>query len=372
MATRTSAFDADVLIAGASFAGLAVARELRGAGRVVIMDPGDIGAGQTSACGTTLDVVQRLGVAGLSQQQVADRLVVHIGGRTLSYPLPYAYCTFDYQRLCTALFQQSDATFQRARVRGIADGPALATQPPGQPEGVTVRTTQGTLRARFVVDATGWRAALAQSVHPQFVSPATLSGGVEVELPYQEDGLHFWAGSDIIQGGYAWVFPCGATARIGILAYGRTGRLKDDLARFFTRLGLRADPSWPYHGGRLPFAPRSPVAGPVFVTGDAAGLCFGLTGEGIRPAITFSARCGQLLRQALTGQRTAPNAARAYTRYCRLRQPYFRLLTWLQSRVGRWPDSTLLAYARLARPWPLFPFLMGEYRRAAHPSSSLG
>ena len=92
--TRNS-FDADVIIAGASFAGLAVARELRGAGRVLLLDHQDIGAGQTSACGTTVDVLRQLDLM-ISHQQTADRLVLHIGKRTLSYPLPYPYCTFEY------------------------------------------------------------------------------------------------------------------------------------------------------------------------------------------------------------------------------------------------------------------------------------
>jgi len=43
--------DADVLICGASFAGLAVARELAGSGaKVVVIDRYEIGERQTSAC----------------------------------------------------------------------------------------------------------------------------------------------------------------------------------------------------------------------------------------------------------------------------------------------------------------------------------
>ena len=44
--------DVDVLICGASFAGLAVARELSGTGaRVLMLDRYEIGERQTSACG---------------------------------------------------------------------------------------------------------------------------------------------------------------------------------------------------------------------------------------------------------------------------------------------------------------------------------
>ncbi len=363
-------FDADVIIAGASFAGLTVARELRGAGRVLLLDHQDIGAGQTSACGTTVDVLRQLDLL-ISHQQTADRLVLHIGKHTLSYPLPYPYCTFEYRQFCAALFEQSGATFERARVLGVTDGNAVAQHPPGHPDGVTVLTRAGPLRARYVVDATGWRSTIAESVQPGFLVRSTLSGGIEAELPYREDGLHFWVGSDIIRGGYAWVFPCGETARIGVLAFGRTGGLRPAMRSFFTRLGLPPDPEAPYHGGQLPFVARSVMAGPVFVAGDAAGMCFGLTGEGIRSAVTFAMRCGRLLREVLTGERTGISAARAYTRYFRLRRPYFRLMTWLQALVGRLPDPALFAYARLAHPWPIFPLLMGEYLRASRPASAL-
>lgn len=363
-------FDADIIIAGASFAGLAVARELRGAGRVLLLDHQDIGDGQTSACGTTLDVLRLLDIM-IAHQQTASQLVLHIGGQSLSYPLPYPYCTFSYRDLCSNLFKQSNASFLRTRVHGVAGSDTLLRQQPGDSSGITILTNHGPLRAHYVVDATGWRSVLANAVQPGFMVQAALSGGIEVELPYREDGLHFWAGSDIIRSGYAWVFPCGDTARIGVLGFGHTRGLKSAMSSFFTRLGLRPDPKVPYHGGQLPFVPRSVMAGPLFVAGDAAGMCFGLTGEGIRSSITFAVRCGQLLREVLNGERTGVSAARAYRGYFRLRWPYFRLMTYLQTRVGSWPDSALLNYARLAHPRPIFPFLMGEYLRASRLGSVL-
>ena len=50
----------DAIIVGASFAGLAVARELHG--RILLIDREEIGEGQTSACGTPLRVVDALGL----------------------------------------------------------------------------------------------------------------------------------------------------------------------------------------------------------------------------------------------------------------------------------------------------------------------
>src|ERR687895_227897 len=69
--------DADVLICGASFAGLAVARELAGSGaRVLVLDRYEIGERQTSACGIPTEWLRAMDLMG-SQRQEFGRLVVH-------------------------------------------------------------------------------------------------------------------------------------------------------------------------------------------------------------------------------------------------------------------------------------------------------
>ena len=77
----------DVVIAGASFAGLATALQLRG--RVLVLDHQPVGAGQTSACGTTLSALAALG-AGHTVQQVHRDLVLHLtpGGAPPGQPAP--------------------------------------------------------------------------------------------------------------------------------------------------------------------------------------------------------------------------------------------------------------------------------------------
>ena len=114
------------------------------------------------------------------------------------------------------------------------------------------------------------------------------------------------------------------------------------------------------------------MAGPIFVARRCGGDVLRPDGRGhpFGHHVRRSA-AGGLLRETLTGQRTGISAAQAYTRYFRLRRPYFRLMTWLQWWVGRWPDPALFAYARLAQPWPIFPLLMGEYLRASRPASAL-
>src|SRR5918992_1511929 len=69
--------DCDVLVCGASFAGLAVARELAGSGaRVIVVDRYEIGERQTSACGIPTEWLRVLGLMG-SHRQTFGRLVIH-------------------------------------------------------------------------------------------------------------------------------------------------------------------------------------------------------------------------------------------------------------------------------------------------------
>ncbi|MGH2370160.1 MAG: hypothetical protein ACRDI2_18450, partial [Chloroflexota bacterium] len=251
--------------------------------------------------------------------------------------------------------------------------------------------------------------------------------GLEAELPQpaanRTQGLHFWAGRGTIWPGYAWSFPCGATSRLGVIAYperqeatdkrpGREPQLPTSDGRGERRRPSTLDPRTPtskrlrealdafldgpgapywsangeaawqpgggtptagrhLHGGFLPTAPRRPVVGPIFAVGDAAGHCFGLTGEGIRPALAFAVRCGQLLQGTIDGSLTPDQARAAYTRYVALRAPYFYLMRLLQRLLSRLPDWGLAQYSRCAAPGPIFRFLLGQYRWPADPAPLL-
>src|SRR3972149_1284059 len=131
----------DVLIAGGSFAGLAAAVQLRGR-RVLLVEPHEIGAVQTSACGTLLALLEATGTLD-SLVQVHDSIVLHLGEATIEYPMPYTFCTFDYRRLCQLLLAQADAAAVRAA--------AL------RHDGHVVATTQGEFEARVLIDGTRWR-----------------------------------------------------------------------------------------------------------------------------------------------------------------------------------------------------------------------
>ncbi|MBI2973155.1 MAG: FAD-binding oxidoreductase, partial [Armatimonadetes bacterium] len=87
----------DVIIAGASFAGLAAAQRLRG--RVLLVDKDPIGEGVTSACGAPVSIVRAMGAEN-SIQQVHDQLVIHTERSRAVWPLPEPFCTFHYREFC--------------------------------------------------------------------------------------------------------------------------------------------------------------------------------------------------------------------------------------------------------------------------------
>ncbi len=156
--------DADVLICGASFAGLAVARELAGSGaRVTMVDRYEIGERQTSACAAPTDWLTALGLQD-SMRQTFPELVIHTPHASARYGLPWTFSTFDYRTLCELLDDQNDASFETAKVDGRS--------------GYTVHTDRGDLTAPLIVDALGWRRMLARDGYQPPDAP--LSRGLEV------------------------------------------------------------------------------------------------------------------------------------------------------------------------------------------------
>ena len=124
---------------GGSFAGLAVARQLHG--EVLLLDRNEIGAVQTSACGTPLWVPEAFGVAD-SVLQVHDKLTVRGPTRSVTYDLSAVpFCTFDYKRFCLGMLGQVRARFLRTSVIGVDDG-AVVVEGPAAASG-TINTVPG-------------------------------------------------------------------------------------------------------------------------------------------------------------------------------------------------------------------------------------
>lgn len=340
----------DVLIAGGSFAGLAAAVQLRGR-RVLLVEPREIGAVQTSACGTPLAVLQATGTVD-SLLQIHNSLVLHLGDATIEYPLPYAFCTFDYRRFCQLLLAQADAEVVRASVL--------------RHDGHVVTTTQGEFEARVLVDATGWRAALATNSQRRAQQPAGRSFGVETSLPMRADGLHFYyepslTGSRAV----GWMFPAGATSRIGVGSYLGRSQLSRPLSRLLEARFSSAPNG--RHGGYFPYRRLPAVSDDVFRVGDAAGHCLPLTGEGIRPALYFGAKLGRLVQGILLEEWDEAEARARYQLLAGLHLLPHRGLLAAQRVLPALPLGGIKVVGEVIRRPAILDWLMRTYWSAFDP-----
>lgn len=328
----------DAIVVGASFAGLAVARELHG--RILLIDRKEIGEGQTSACGTPLDVVESFGLTGAAEQ-VHHAFYIHGARGTARYDLgEHPLCTVDYRRFCEGLARGSEAKFLRAFVLGLEDGAVL--------------TDQGPFRGRFVVDASGWRAVLARSLHGGHLEPRQLSFGLETVAEYTGEALYFWFDRALVERGVMWIFPAGGRSRIGIASYRGESKLLAGLRSFLGSLDVQGDRR---HGGFFPWRLREPTVGPVFVVGDAAGHCLPVTGEGIRPALYFGRACGRIVQRLIDGELTLEEALACYRRLVLARRRLYRALEAVQHGIlvapYRWTEA---AFAAVSAPVFFSPF----------------
>jgi flavin-dependent dehydrogenase len=339
--------DVDVLICGASFAGLAVARELAGTGaRVLLLDRYEIGERQTSACGIPTEWLRAMGLMG-SHRQEFGRLVVHTPHGTARLELPWTFSTFDYPELCSLLWEQSDAGFETATVNGRT--------------GDTVHTDRGDLTAPLVVDALGWRRVLGSGYQPP---DAPLSRGLEVHPWGAGDEMEIWIDRRYVPAGYGWSFPAGDELRIGVGSFDPRFRVKDTTVLLAE--DLERDPVR-YQGNWIPHRLRDAVGDGVFLVGDSAGHCLPLTAEGIRTAFYFGIACGRELRAVVEGRRTAAQALARYGDFSASHEWKFRWLLRAQRLVPRVPPRLLAGALRAMQRRRFVAWSFGHYLAIAPP-----
>jgi geranylgeranyl reductase family protein len=168
-------------------------------------------------------------------------------------------------------------------------------------DSITVATTNGPMRARFVIAADGALSKVARSV--QWEDGRRLVPALEYEVAVPAGLLHQFEGMarfdfDIVQAGYGWVFPKRNHLSIGVLSMtANRHELRTAIGRYFDVLGCASPLSVERHGFVLPLSPRtgSFARRRILLTGDAAGFADPVTGEGISSAV----RSGLLAAQSL-------------------------------------------------------------------------
>jgi flavin-dependent dehydrogenase len=359
----------DVLICGASFAGLAVARELAGAGAdVLVVDRYEIGERQTSACGIPTAWMEALGLMEAERQRF-DSLLMHTPHGDSRFRLPFTFSTFDYRELCDLLWAQcGDARFETAKVEGRRADTSSQARHFGPSAGISVETDRGVISAPLVVDALGWRRVLASGDGYQ-PPDAPLSRGLEVHPGGSGEDLEVWIDRRYVPAGYGWSFPAGDELRIGVGSFDPRFHVRETTELLADDLGAE---KVRYQGNWIPHKLRRATEGGVFFAGDSAGHCLPLTAEGIRTALYFGIALGRELRGVVEDRQSRELAAARYAEFHDSHEWKFRWMLRAQKLVPRIPPRLLGPLVRLMGARRFVEWSFGHYLRIAPPDLAFG
>lgn len=351
----------DVIILGASFAGVALARSFSGAGRVLLIDRKDPGTRQTSACAMPLYQVEQLG-AEKSVCAVHPRIAFHRNGKSHHYLLTFPYCTVDYEVFCREVLFLCDVEFVKAQIVGVENG--------------KVSTTAGEFSGKVIADCSGWRSVSLKG--RKYAEKLHLARGVEIELPCEfgeaPDAMHFHFDDFLLDGRpegraspsagghvYGWAFPCKNTVRFGVIHFMKPGHQIGLLQKLLSLYGLKSV-NGHLHGGALPYFPRKNVTFEnVFLIGDSAGQCLALTGEGIRPGIFFALHAGNFIQKFILGEISLDEAKTRYQSIHHFWLRSFRNILHVQNLVNLSARTVAPLMFSLGKFNPAYQWAQGLY-----------
>ncbi len=353
----------DVIICGASFAGLTVARELAGSGaRVLMVDRYEIGERQTSACGAPTGWLEAMGCAE-SIRQTFDELDFHTPYTDTVMRLPWSFSTFDYPHLCRLLAEQGEAEFETAKVEGLVGerpAPGQAIDPGHVFE---IETDRGIVSAPLVVDALGWRRVLGADGYQPPDGP--FSRGLEVHPGGKNDRMELWIERGVVPAGYGWSFPAEDELRVGVGSFDPGFHVKQPTVELAERLEL---PPEGYQGNWIPHRLREGTESGIFFCGDSAGHCLPLTAEGIRTAFYFSIAVGREIRAVVEGRSDRDSALHNYAEFNARHRWHFEWMLRVQKLIPRVPPRALAPALRALSSDAFVRWSFNRYLNIAHPS----
>ena len=158
-------------------------------------------------------------------------------------------------------------------------------------DAVSLHTSLGRMRGRFVVAADGATSTVAKKAGWQ--DSRHLAPAVEHELYVDETTYARYAQApridyQVMEQGYGWVFPKGRHLSVGIGALQSGGKhLNRAMQGYLGRLGLERPQRADKHGFFVPLRPRQgpPSRDRIMLVGDAAGFADPLSAEGIYAAV---------------------------------------------------------------------------------------
>ena len=351
----------DVIVVGASFAGLsfAGAAAVRGLRVLVLERDAEVG-GVVRTTGVLfsdvldwVDVPQRYlmnAVRAIRLQPPEGRAPIEIRSRA------YRFFMADVTGMLRWMAEHAEAHGATIRC-GAAfvdamredDGRMCVSfnRSSQSPDGASQRASAETAYARFLVGADGPRSVVAERMgldrNTRFLAGAEwLVEGVDLE----DDTFHLIMDADLAPGYCAWLAPHGEIAALGVAGHAREFKPAQSLRLAQERFAPVADLSKmrvvqrkggtiPV-GGRLRQVYRDDARGRALLLGDAAGICGAATGGGIYPALIS----GRLAAQAVANETLngSAGAVRAYLRDLpqagRLGH-YLKIEDWLRFALDR-------------------------------------
>ncbi|MGH7737187.1 MAG: NAD(P)/FAD-dependent oxidoreductase [Candidatus Tyrphobacter sp.] len=350
MGTGIDAFD--VVVAGGGPAGLMAAQTVAEAGyRVAVFErESAIGSPVHTSGAVSIDTMRDFGIPQELYHPLA-RLRICSQNETAEYEFPaHAGCVIDVRGVYEHL-----GCVAQAKGAVVRTGCSVldVTTHDGAVTGCSVRDggSERRLRAKIVVDATGYRAEVSRiaGLHPGF---SRFGVGVEYEVlaPHcRQDELLLIVGNEYAPAGYAWVFPWGgARVRVGVgLLHSDTREdVRKMLARLMADLGkfgvdARDAATKETHFGLVPAVglARKLAGDGVVAVGDAAGVATLIAGEGIRPSLISGRMAGRAIAGALRAKRADRRALVAYERQFRRRFAFdIKLGGVLNKQMASWSD----------------------------------
>jgi flavin-dependent dehydrogenase len=351
----------DVIVVGASFAGLSFASVAAARGlRTLVLERDPIVGGVVRTTGILFsDVLDVMEVPERYLMNAVRRLRIRASGTDTVAEIgsqAYRFYMADVTGLlqwmaeqtqghgaeviCGAMFhgatRDSDGTM---RVTYLASSAAL--------DGADTASRSVELRARMLIGADGARSRVAQTMdldrnERMLAGAEWLVEGVEIE----RDTFYLVMDAQLAPGYCVWLAPHADIAAFGVAGRQREFKPNDSLRaaqRVFDdvtdlskmRVVERKGGNIPI-GGRLKRVYRDDAGGRALLLGDAAGLCGAATGGGIYPAIISGRLAAQAVAQELLNG--APSAMKIYLRTLpqagRL-GPYLQIEDWIRFALDR-------------------------------------
>jgi flavin-dependent dehydrogenase len=360
----------DVVVVGASFAGLSFAGVAAARGlRVLVLELGAVVRTTGVLFSDVLDVLdvpQRYLLNAIRRISIhpPDGRTIEIGSGAFRFymaDVPSMLRWMGEQAAAHGATIRTGAPFLDAtpaadgRMRVTFGGPFAASSINGQGAGTTSRAPAGAVSARFLIGADGARSTVAQRMGLE-QNTAFLAGAEWIAEGAPLDGETFYLVMDhaLAPGYCVWLAPHGDRVAFGVAGHQRAFRPAESLRIAQAAFAGIADLSQmrvverkggviPV-GGRLRTVYRDDTHGRALLLGDAAGLCGAATGGGIYPALV----CGRLAAQAVANEMLAgaSGAVKAYLRdlpHAGRLGHYLQIEDWIRwgmDRIGSNADVT--------------------------------